>query len=215
MEKWLADRPHHPGEAAKQWLKDLYQHNKLVKSEFELGGRKVDLAEITMPVLNIYAQERPHHSAADLAGAGRAGRHQGLQRDRPAGRPRRRVRQRQVAGRARQGHRRLAARAPVDRSRRVECAKIAPRFEELPGARAARLHARRLHRMGTARRAAHGGLRPRPDAQQPRLRFPRRSDWSSAACAWSRPIFPAAAAAIPSACRGLWHAALRRRDGRV
>src|SRR5678815_4100946 len=57
MEKWLADRPHHPGEAAKQWLKDLYQQNKLVKNQFELGGRKVELANITMPVLNIYAQE--------------------------------------------------------------------------------------------------------------------------------------------------------------
>jgi len=57
MEKWLADRPHHPGEAAKQWLKDLYQQNKLVKNEFELGGRKVDLRRITMPVLNIYAQD--------------------------------------------------------------------------------------------------------------------------------------------------------------
>ena len=31
MEKWIADRPHHPGEAAKQWLKDLYQDNKLVE----------------------------------------------------------------------------------------------------------------------------------------------------------------------------------------
>ena len=39
--------PHHPGEAAKQWLKDLYQDNKLVKGEFELGGRKVDLKNIT------------------------------------------------------------------------------------------------------------------------------------------------------------------------
>ena len=57
MEKWLADRPHHPGEAAKQWLKDLYQQNKLVKNEFELGGRKVELAKITMPVLNVYAKE--------------------------------------------------------------------------------------------------------------------------------------------------------------
>jgi len=57
MEKWLADRPHHPGEAAKQWLKDLYQQNKLVKNEFELGGRKVDLRKITMPVLNVYAKE--------------------------------------------------------------------------------------------------------------------------------------------------------------
>jgi polyhydroxyalkanoate synthase len=55
MEKWLKDRPHHPGEAAKQWLKDLYQDNRLVKGSFELGGRKVDLRELTMPVLNIYA----------------------------------------------------------------------------------------------------------------------------------------------------------------
>ena len=57
MEKWLADRPHHAGEAAKQWLKDLYQENKLIKGELELGGRKVDLREVTMPVLNIFAQD--------------------------------------------------------------------------------------------------------------------------------------------------------------
>jgi polyhydroxyalkanoate synthase len=57
MEKWLKDRPHHPGEAAKQWLKDLYQQNKLVKGEFELSGRKVDLTKLTMPVLNVYAQD--------------------------------------------------------------------------------------------------------------------------------------------------------------
>ena len=56
MEKWLQDRPHHPGEAAKQWLKDLYQENKLVKNEFVLSGRRVELPNITMPVLNIYAQ---------------------------------------------------------------------------------------------------------------------------------------------------------------
>jgi polyhydroxyalkanoate synthase len=57
MEKWIADRPHHPGEAAKQWLKDLYQDNKLVRGEFELGGRKVDLRNITMPVLNVFARD--------------------------------------------------------------------------------------------------------------------------------------------------------------
>jgi polyhydroxyalkanoate synthase len=57
MEKWLADRPDHPGEAAKQWLKDLYQDNKLVKGEFMLGGRKVDLKQIRMPVLNVFAEE--------------------------------------------------------------------------------------------------------------------------------------------------------------
>jgi len=57
MEKWIADRPHHPGEAAKQWLKDLYQENKLVDGTFELGGRPVDLKNITCPVLNVYAKD--------------------------------------------------------------------------------------------------------------------------------------------------------------
>ena len=57
MEKWIADRPHHPGEAAKQWLKDLYQGNKLVKGELELGGRTVDLKNLTMPVLNVFAKD--------------------------------------------------------------------------------------------------------------------------------------------------------------
>lgn len=56
MEKWLADRPAHPGVAAKQWLNDLYRDNKLVKNTFEVGGEKVNLTKITMPVLNIFAQ---------------------------------------------------------------------------------------------------------------------------------------------------------------
>jgi polyhydroxyalkanoate synthase len=55
MEKWLADRPHHPGEAAKEWLKDLYQDNKLINNTWQLGGRDVDLTRVTMPVLNIFA----------------------------------------------------------------------------------------------------------------------------------------------------------------
>jgi polyhydroxyalkanoate synthase len=57
MEKWLAGRPHHADEAAKQWLKEFYQENKPIKGELELGRRKVDLAQVTMPVLNIYAQD--------------------------------------------------------------------------------------------------------------------------------------------------------------
>jgi polyhydroxyalkanoate synthase len=57
MEKWIADRPDHPGEAAKQWLKDLYQQNLLVRNEWVLDGRSVDLGRITMPVLNVYAKD--------------------------------------------------------------------------------------------------------------------------------------------------------------
>lgn len=55
MEKWLADRPDHPGEAAKQWFKDLYRDNKLINNEFELDGEPVDLNNLSMPLLNIYA----------------------------------------------------------------------------------------------------------------------------------------------------------------
>jgi polyhydroxyalkanoate synthase subunit PhaC len=57
MEKWIADRPHHPGEAAKQWLKDLYQENKLIKNAFTISGRQVNLSNITMPVLNVFAKD--------------------------------------------------------------------------------------------------------------------------------------------------------------
>ena len=56
MEKWIFDSPDQAGEAYRQFLKDFYQQNKLVKGEVEIGGRRVDLAEVTMPVLNIYAE---------------------------------------------------------------------------------------------------------------------------------------------------------------
>lgn len=55
MEKWIADRPDHPGEAARQWFVDYYQKNKLVSGEITVNGRAVDLANITMPVLNLFA----------------------------------------------------------------------------------------------------------------------------------------------------------------
>ena len=57
MEKWLADRPHHPGEAAKQLLINLYKNNELVRGEFRLGGRRVNLKDIKVPVLNVFAKD--------------------------------------------------------------------------------------------------------------------------------------------------------------
>ncbi len=57
MEKWLADRPHHPGAAAKQWLINFYQKNELIKGEFVLDGKKINLSEINMPVLNVFAEK--------------------------------------------------------------------------------------------------------------------------------------------------------------
>ncbi|MGQ9475554.1 MAG: class III poly(R)-hydroxyalkanoic acid synthase subunit PhaC [Actinomycetota bacterium] len=57
MEKWIFDSPAQAGEAYRRFIKDLYQQNKLVKGELEIGGRRVDLRRITMPLLNIYATE--------------------------------------------------------------------------------------------------------------------------------------------------------------
>jgi polyhydroxyalkanoate synthase len=57
MEKWLADRPDHPGAAAKQWLIGLYLENQLVRGEFQINGEVVDLAAIECPVLNIFGGE--------------------------------------------------------------------------------------------------------------------------------------------------------------
>ena len=57
MEKWIADRPHHPGEAAKQLLVNLYKNNELIRGEFQLAGRTVDLSDIKVPVLNVFARD--------------------------------------------------------------------------------------------------------------------------------------------------------------
>ncbi len=55
MEKWIFDSPGQAGECLRQFVKDCYQGNKLVKGKLKLGGKSVDLSKITMPILNIYA----------------------------------------------------------------------------------------------------------------------------------------------------------------
>jgi polyhydroxyalkanoate synthase len=57
MEKWIFDSPDQAGESVRKFIKDLYQENKLVKNELLLGGRKVDLKQITIPILNIYGEQ--------------------------------------------------------------------------------------------------------------------------------------------------------------
>jgi polyhydroxyalkanoate synthase subunit PhaC len=56
MEKWIFDSPDVPGEVLRQFIKDCYQKNLLIQSKMELGGKRVDLQNITMPLLNIYAR---------------------------------------------------------------------------------------------------------------------------------------------------------------
>lgn len=56
MEKWIFDSPNQAGEMLRKFVKDLYQQNKLAKNQLEVGGRRVDLANITMPVLAILGE---------------------------------------------------------------------------------------------------------------------------------------------------------------
>jgi polyhydroxyalkanoate synthase len=57
MEKWIFDSPDQAGEAYRQFMKDFYQENKLIKGLVELDGQRVDLENVRMPVLNVYAEQ--------------------------------------------------------------------------------------------------------------------------------------------------------------
>jgi len=57
MEKWIFDSPDQAGEAFRQFIKDFYQGNKLVKGGLEIGGHEVHLGNVTMPVLNVFAEQ--------------------------------------------------------------------------------------------------------------------------------------------------------------
>ncbi|MEO7067045.1 MAG: class III poly(R)-hydroxyalkanoic acid synthase subunit PhaC [Rhodanobacter sp.] len=68
MERWIFDSPDQAGEAFRQFIKDFYQGNKLIKGTLEIGGQPVDLGLITQPVLNIFA-EQDHLVPPDAARA--------------------------------------------------------------------------------------------------------------------------------------------------
>ncbi len=56
MEQWIFDSPALTATACREFAKDLYQGNKLVKGDLTIGAQPVDLKQITMPVLNIFAR---------------------------------------------------------------------------------------------------------------------------------------------------------------
>ncbi|WP_242059116.1 MULTISPECIES: class III poly(R)-hydroxyalkanoic acid synthase subunit PhaC [Nostoc] len=57
MEKWIFDSPDQAGETFRQFIKDFYQENKLIKGQIEIGKKRVDLGNIRIPILNIYAEQ--------------------------------------------------------------------------------------------------------------------------------------------------------------
>jgi len=56
MEKWIFDSPDQAGETFRQFMKDCYQKNLLIQNKLVLDGKKINLKNITMPLLNIMAE---------------------------------------------------------------------------------------------------------------------------------------------------------------
>ncbi|CRK82981.1 class III poly(R)-hydroxyalkanoic acid synthase subunit PhaC [Neobacillus massiliamazoniensis] len=68
LQKWLNDGIPFPGEAYRQWIRDFYQKNKLIKGELVIRGRQVNLKAITANVLNLSGEidiiAQPHQVEA-------------------------------------------------------------------------------------------------------------------------------------------------------
>ncbi|WP_254531037.1 class III poly(R)-hydroxyalkanoic acid synthase subunit PhaC [Natrinema gelatinilyticum] len=56
MERWLDEGIDVAGEAYEEFIRDIYQENKLYTNELTLDGKRVDLSRIDMPVLQIVAE---------------------------------------------------------------------------------------------------------------------------------------------------------------
>ena len=57
METWLQDNIPVPGEVFREFVKYLYQQNRLVKGQLPVGRHTVQLRNITCPVLNVMARK--------------------------------------------------------------------------------------------------------------------------------------------------------------
>jgi polyhydroxyalkanoate synthase len=57
MEAWVNDNIPLAGETYREWVKNGYHKNLLVKGEWPIGNRKVNLRDITCPVLNLMASD--------------------------------------------------------------------------------------------------------------------------------------------------------------
>jgi polyhydroxyalkanoate synthase len=57
MEEWIFDTPDQAGEAFRHFIKSCYQQNQLFKGELEIGDKCIDLKKISIPILNVYAEQ--------------------------------------------------------------------------------------------------------------------------------------------------------------
>jgi polyhydroxyalkanoate synthase len=57
MEKWIFDSPDLAGETFRDFIKQFYQANGLMHDGVRIGEDTVQLSQVTLPVLNIYAEQ--------------------------------------------------------------------------------------------------------------------------------------------------------------
>jgi polyhydroxyalkanoate synthase len=57
MEKWIFDSPDLAGETFRDFIKQFYQGNGLMHEGVRIGEDTVTLSQVTLPVLNIYAEQ--------------------------------------------------------------------------------------------------------------------------------------------------------------
>jgi polyhydroxyalkanoate synthase len=72
MERWIFDSPDVPGETFRQFIEDCYKKNLLIQSKMFLGGQRVDLKKLTMPLLNFFGEYDhlvPPQACNQLSGA--------------------------------------------------------------------------------------------------------------------------------------------------
>ena len=56
MEQWIWDGVDVAGEAYREFINDVYKNNHLINGEFSLGGERIDLSAIEVPVLQIVGE---------------------------------------------------------------------------------------------------------------------------------------------------------------
>jgi polyhydroxyalkanoate synthase len=57
MEEWIFDSPDLAGEAYREFVNNFFRDNKLITGEVTLGEQQVNLKNITIPVLNVFAEK--------------------------------------------------------------------------------------------------------------------------------------------------------------
>lgn len=71
LNKWVNDGINFPGEAYRQWIKEFYQENRLVKNQIILRGRRVHLQRVRANLLALVGQKDhivlPQQTAAALS----------------------------------------------------------------------------------------------------------------------------------------------------